>query len=108
MQYREGRTMKIVMTRVGVVLAVLVMGTVVGANGFEFKSQQDPISDADRSYISTPNVNGAEAVLMWKCLEDGLNVGYFWGRYLSADSDKQHRVEYRFDSSTPKRGWLDA
>ena len=60
---------------------------------------KDAITDQNRSGIRVspiaPAPNRANAQLIWKCMEDGLNVGYLYGKYLTGGT----RIQYRFDTA---------
>ncbi|HET6947856.1 MAG TPA: hypothetical protein VFJ45_08610 [bacterium] len=68
---------------------------------FVHRVSKDEFDDSDRSFIFTPPLDAdaarPDASLMWRCLEDGLNVIYYFGKYLAGDSDEEVRVRYRID-----------
>lgn len=69
---------------------------------FEFTAAKDDFTDEDRSFIFSVD-EGGDAALIWKCLEDGLNVVYLFGKYLGGDRNDQVLVRYRIDQSPPSQ-----
>ena len=61
---------------------------------------KDPIDDVDLSAIGTPALDSGDrtALLVWRCMEDGLNVIYQWDKYFGGDSDDDVSLVWRFDS----------
>lgn len=88
-----------------IVVVVLLAATLVQGIGeqigdFHYTHSTDPMDDTDRSNIFTlaKDPGGRSgAVLMWKCLSDGLNVAYLFDTYMGGDSDDEVRVRYRVD-----------
>jgi hypothetical protein len=79
---------------------------VVGA--FDFDKRTDPITDEDRSAISTPSMaaesgGGRVAVLMWGCRSDGLSIAYTFDKYLGGVNNALV-VRYRF-ADAPSTEW---
>ena len=73
---------------------------------FTVKSEKDPMSDANRNSIMADGVEkpGPHG-LAWLCREDGLNVMFFWGRYLMSH-DSSISVAYRFPNQPAvAKGW---
>jgi hypothetical protein len=68
---------------------------------FYFVVSKDEFDDSDRSFVYTPALSADDtrsgARLLWRCLEDGLNVIYRYDKYLAGDSDEELRVRYRVD-----------
>lgn len=67
---------------------------------FYYTTVQDPMTDKDRSFISTIEEEEEDAVLAWKCASDGLNIWYL-GDYLAGDSDNEIRARYRIGNQDP-------
>lgn len=71
---------------------------------FHAMAHADPMTDADRSFVATFATNetpGRTPMLVWRCLEDGLNVLYRFDKYLGGDRDEEVRVRMRFDTNAP-------
>lgn len=68
---------------------------------FAILMNQDPITDVDRSMIGTHALESGDrsALLVWRCMEDGLNVIYQWDKYFGGDSDDDVSIIFRFDSA---------
>jgi hypothetical protein len=67
---------------------------------FAIIPNKDPITDADRGLVGTVALDSGDrsALLVWRCMEDGLNVIYQWDRYFGGDSDDDVALVWRFDS----------
>lgn len=75
---------------------------------FYYSEASDAFSDESRSGVFTmPMGSNSEGVLIWKCMEDGLNVLYGFGKYLGGDSDNEVLVRFRIDKRAPveRRYW---
>lgn len=61
----------------------------------------DAITDVDRSAIGTPALDSGDrtSVLVWRCMEDGLNVVYDWDKYFGGDDDDDVLFVWRFDKN---------
>ena len=85
---------------------VLLAFSAAGAlaqGAFTYVKHSDPMSDADRSFVSTRT---GERSLAWKCLSDGLNVGFRFNKYFIGD-DGTVRVQHRFPPApaAPEGAW---
>lgn len=69
---------------------------VVGS--FEYKRIADKMTDEDRSMIGTRGDDApARRLLVWRCMEDGLNVAFDWDKYFVGNSAASTvSVQYRF------------
>ncbi|HEY0969653.1 MAG TPA: hypothetical protein VGE02_01615 [Gemmatimonadales bacterium] len=75
---------------------------------FAVVPNRDPITDADRGVVGTVALDPGDraALLVWKCMEDGLNVIYQWDRYFGGDEDDDVALVWRFDSEPAwERQW---
>ena len=59
----------------------------------------DAITDVDRSVVGTPALDSGDrtSLLVWRCMEDGLNVVYDWDKYFGGDDDDDVLLVWRFD-----------
>jgi hypothetical protein len=75
------------------------------AQGFALRVGRDEFDDSDRSFIYTIALNAdrsrPEAALVWRCMDDGLNVMYNFDRSLTGDRDAEVLVRYRIDDLPP-------
>jgi len=67
---------------------------------FAYVEHIDDFEDTNSSFIYTTSSNAEdrEAMLMWRCFYDGLNVVYHFDSYLAGDSDDDLQVRYRLDN----------
>ena len=89
-------------------LAATLIAAIVGTadaqtfGAFRFIKNADSMSDADRSFIVTEALSssgGRSAAFAWRCMSDGLNVSYAYGKYLMGSNGI--RVQYRFGEAPP-------
>jgi hypothetical protein len=68
---------------------------------FQFRVSKDEFDDSERSFIYTlplaADDSRPKANLMWRCMDDGLNIIYYFDKYLAGDTDENVRVRYRID-----------
>lgn len=72
---------------------------------FFFMHNQDEFDDSDRSSIVTADEDGAG--LVWRCMEDGLNVMLYMDTYYGGNQNDKILVRYRFDrkEATDHKFW---
>lgn len=109
---------------VATVIAVVAGSMVLGRGGRDFILRDGPLADLlegtepigafglgetwddfemrGRPYgIARTADDGPDAGLGWVCLDDGLNVVLYLGRYFGGDGDHDIEVRHRFDAGRP-------
>ncbi|SJZ82205.1 hypothetical protein [Novilysobacter spongiicola] len=93
--------------------ATIVAPTVASAQEatfgqFTHVEAEDDFDDSDRSFVyADSTTNDGASSLIWRCMEDGLNVLYHFAAYKGGDSDDEVLVRYRFDEleATEREYW---
>lgn len=72
-----------------------------------FRESKDPMSDADRSFIiigaTSEGPKGQPRMFGWRCMADGFNVMFSWGRYMMGNSETDTiSVQHRFPPDPPQ------
>lgn len=68
---------------------------------WSYSRQLDDFTDEDRSFVFTPDEDGSDAALSFRCMSDGLNVVYLLGGYMGGDRNDRIRVRHRIDQNDP-------
>jgi|GEM_PF-1493046 len=69
---------------------------------FIYAENIDDFDDTNTSFIYTESSNqDRNAMLAWRCFSDGLNIVYFFDKYLAGDDDEDVVVRYRIDRQEP-------